>query len=92
MKLTKQKLNEFSEKVYEELIKQILLKNKNTNALHPNDMLSKNIDGILITKKSVRRIDWSYDWIENVKIEDIDLNYFNKDYTRKLWKQQSKHT
>ena len=81
--LTQEKLNEFSEIVNKEVIKQILLKNENSSCLHSNDTLSKNINDKIITKKSVRKKDWSYDWIENVKVEDIDLEYFNEDYTRK---------
>jgi hypothetical protein len=81
--ITQKKLNEFTEIVHKEIIKQILLKNENSSCLHSNDTLSKNINGKIVTKKSVRKKDWSYDWVENVKVEDIDLEYFNKDYTKK---------
>jgi hypothetical protein len=81
--ITQKQLNEFTEIVHKEIIKQILLKNENSSCLHSNDTLSKNINGKIVTKKSVRKKDWSYDWVENVKVEDIDLEYFNKDYTKK---------
>ena len=78
-----EKLNKVLNLVRDELIKSILLKNPDATCLNSNDTLSKNIDGEIITKKCVRRKDWSYDWIENVRVEDIDLEYFNEDYTRK---------
>jgi len=81
--ITQKQLNEFTEIVHKEIIKQILLKNENSSCLHSNDTLSKNINGKIVTKKSVRKKDWSYDWVENVKVENIDLEYFNKDYTKK---------
>lgn len=52
--------------------------------LHPNDTLTKFSDGQVITKQCARRKDWSYDWIENIKLEDLDEEYFNKDYSRKV--------
>lgn len=82
--ITQQKLNEFSEILKETIIKKLLLENENTSCLHPNDTLSKNINGKIVTKKCVAKKDWTHDWIENVKVEDIDLRYFNTDYTRKL--------
>lgn len=82
--ITQEKLSELSDLVKYEIIKSILLKNPDATCFHPNDTLSKNINGEIINKKCVRRKDWSYDWIENVKVEDIDLEYFNEDYTRKI--------
>lgn len=76
-----EKLNKVLNLVRDELVKGILLKNNGTTCLNSNDTLSKNIDGEIITKKCVRRKDWSYDWIENVRLEDIDLEYYNEDYT-----------
>lgn len=78
-----EKLNKVLNLVRDELIKGILLNNTGTTCLNSNDTLSKNIDGKIITKKCVRRKDWSYDWIENVRVEDIDSEYYNEDYTRK---------
>ena len=78
-----EKLNKVLDLVRDELIKGILLSNPGTTCLNSNDTLSKNIDGTIITKKCVRRKDWTYDWIENVRVEDIDSEYFNEDYTRK---------
>ena len=82
--ITQQQLNELSEFVTKEYIKKILLENENASCLHSNDTLSKNINGKIVTKKCVAKKDWTHDWIENVKVEDIDLRYFNIDYTRKL--------
>lgn len=82
--ITQQQLNEFSEIFHKLFIEKILLQNENTSCLHPNDTLSKNINGKIVTKKCVAKKDWTHDWIENVKVEDIDLRYFNTDYTRKL--------
>ena len=78
-----ERLNKVLDLVRNELVKGILLNNIGTTCLNSNDTLSKNIDGEIITKKCVRRKDWSYDWIENVRVEDIDSEYFNEDYTRK---------
>jgi hypothetical protein len=66
------------------MIEHILINNNHSSILHNDDTMTKYIDGKFINKQCVRRKDWSYDWIENVKIEDIDLDYFNTDYTRKL--------
>lgn len=51
--------------------------------LHNDDTMTKIIDGVPVRKQSVGRKDWSHDWIENVKPEDIDTRYFNLDYSRK---------
>ena len=56
----------------------------NSCILHNDDTMTKFIDGQMVRKQSCRRKDWSYDWIENVKVEDIDTRYFNLDYSRKL--------
>ena len=53
------------------------------SVLHNDDTMTKIIDGKPIRKKCVGRKDWSHDWIENVKKEDIDTRFFNLDYTRK---------
>ena len=78
-----EKLNKVLDLVRDELVKGILLSNQGTTCLNADDTLSKNIDGKIVTKKCVRRKDWTYDWIENVRVEDIDSEYFNEDYTRK---------
>jgi hypothetical protein len=67
----------------EEFIKFILKNNQQASCLHADDTMTKYVDGEFVRKPCVGRKDWSHDWIENVKVEDIDTRYFNLDYTRK---------
>jgi len=67
----------------EELFTQhILICYPGATRLHADDTISKYVNGEFIRKQSCRRKDWSYDWVENIKQEDIDTEYFNLDYTR----------
>jgi hypothetical protein len=66
------------------LVKPILIQNKNASYLHNDNTMTKYIDDEFINKPCVIRKNGSYDWIENVKTEDIDTKCFNLDYTIKL--------
>lgn len=76
-------MSDIGEKIKDSFIKYILMENECASALHADNTITKYINGKFIRKPSVGRKDWSYDWIENVKVEDIDTRYFNLDYTRK---------
>lgn len=67
----------------EEFSKYILKKYSASEILHSDNTMTKYVDGKFVRKEVCRRKDWSYDWIENVKQEDIDTEYYNLDYTRK---------
>lgn len=66
-----------------DFIQDKLMKNTKYFYLHNDDTITKYVNGEFIREKSCGRKDWSHDWIENVKQEDIDTRYYNLDYTRK---------
>lgn len=67
----------------QELISKEITKQVGGNVLFPNDTMGKWINGEFIIKSCCGRKNFSHDWIENVKKEDIDDRYYNLDGSRK---------
>lgn len=58
-----------------------LKKQAGGHMLFPDNTMGKIVEGEYIIKPCCGRKNFSHDWVENVKPEDIDDRYYNPDGT-----------